>query len=333
MVSLSSKKVLVTGGAGFIGSTLVRELLQNNAEVIVLDNLFSGDLKNLQEIFDKIKFIKADILNKNLDSIISKNEVNYVFNLAAEPYIPDCYERPTKFFEVNANGTLNILMAAKKSGVERIVQYSTSEVYGSAKRTPMDENHPTLPLSTYAVSKLAADRLCFTLHHEQKIPVVIMRQFNVYGERETQPYVIPEIISQLSRSNKLFLGNISAVRDFTYVKDAARAAISLIKEKKAEGQTFNVGTGKAYSIKSIAEKIGTIMGHKKIEIFVDKDRLRPLDVQKLVCNFSKIKKFTSWLPQTSIIDGLAATVKDFQNNGNKWLWETKVKSEEQMWKK
>ncbi len=161
---------MVTGGAGFIGSTLVRELVKEGAKVIVFDLFTSGDMSNLKGLDQKIKIIKGDITGKNFRSILEKSGAEYVFNLAAEPYIPHCYYRPLRFFEVNANGALNVLFASKQSGVKRIVQYSTSEVYGSAKYVPMDEDHPTLPLSTYAVSKLATDRLCYTLHHEQGDP-------------------------------------------------------------------------------------------------------------------------------------------------------------------
>ena len=324
--------VFVTGGAGFIGSTLVRELLKEKANVIVYDNFLIGDNSNLDEVKDQIKITRGDVLDKNLAQTLIDNKIEYVFNLAAEPYIPHCYDRPTRFFEINANGALNVLLASKAANVKRIIQYSSSEVYGSAKQVPMDENHVTLPLSTYAVSKLAADRLCFTLHHEQKIPVIILRQFNVYGPRETQPYIIPEIITQLNKGSKLHLGNITARRDFTYVQDAARGAIELMKRKEAEGEVFNMGTGIDHSIEDIAKYIGEIMGHDKIDITVDKNRLRPLDVQQLQCNNSKMRKLTGWEPRVGFKEGLRHTVDHFKESGCKWLWETKIREEDKLWK-
>lgn len=328
---LRDRNVMVTGGAGFIGSSIVRALLKEKANVIVYDNFLSGDTANLKEVEDSIKIINKDILDPDFKQILKENGVEYVFNLAAEPYIPHCYYRPEKFFQVNANGTLNVLLACRDVKVKRIVQYSTSEVYGTAQYCPMDENHPTFPLSTYAVSKLAADRLCFTLHHEQKIPVTILRQFNVYGPRETQPYIIPEIITQLDKGNKVKLGNTKARRDLTYVVDAAAASVALMKCEQAEGEVVNLGTGIDHSVEEMARVIGELMGHQKIEILIDKPRLRPLDVDRLQCNASKLAKLIGWKPQTNLRQGLAQTIEHFREIGNKWLWETKIADEERVW--
>jgi len=329
--NLKNKKVMVTGGAGFIGSALARELIKEGAKVIIFDIFSSGDMRNLRGLEDKIKVIKGDIVSSNFRNILKKSGAEFVFNLAAEPYIPHCYNRPLRFFEVNANGAINVLFACKHAGVKKVIQYSTSEVYGSAKTIPMNEDHPTLPLSTYAVSKLAADRLCFTFYHEQKIPVVILRQFNVYGPRETQPYIIPEIISQLNRSGNLKLGNISARRDLTYVEDAARGAIALMKSKGTEGQVFNMGSEKDWSVKQMAEIIGRLMGHGKIHIKIDKARLRPLDVSVLRCDSSKMRKLTGWKPRISFEEGLKRTIEDFEENGQSWLWEKKISPEKDVW--
>ncbi|MEK6978552.1 MAG: GDP-mannose 4,6-dehydratase [Candidatus Hydrothermarchaeota archaeon] len=331
-MNYSGKKVMVTGGAGFIGSTLVRELLKEGAEVTVYDNLFSGHLSNLEEVLEEIEMVEGDILDPAFGKVLEKHEIEYIFNLAAEPYIPDCYERPKKFFEVNANGTLNVMLAAKEAGVKRIVQYSTSEVYGSAKYVPMCEHHPTLPLSTYAVSKLAADRLCYTIHHEQGIPVVILRQFNTYGPRETQPYIIPELITQLSQWGKLRLGNIKARRDFTYVEDAARGAMALMKEKGAEGEVFNLGFGRDASIEELAYLVGELMGHKKVKITIDEARLRPLDVERLQANYFKAYRLTGWEPRVELKEGLGKTIDWFKEHGGKWIWETKVAPEDKIWR-
>jgi nucleoside-diphosphate-sugar epimerase len=332
-MNFQNKHVLVTGGAGFIGSTLVRKLVEEKANVIVYDNFITGDISNIIEIKEEIEIIKGDILNPRFKDILINNDVEYVFHLAAEPYIPECYDRPKKFFEVNANGTLNVLLECKEAGVKRILHYSSSEVYGTAKYVPMDENHLTLPLSTYATSKLAADRICFTLFHEQEVPVIILRQFNTYGPRETHPYIIPELISQLSKTNKLRLGNIKAKRDLTYVEDAVDAAVRLMKCKKALGEVFNCGYGKSWSVEELAHIIASLMNNNHIKISIEKERLRPLDVQNLVCDWHKIYKFTGWKPKTSLEDGLQKTIQWFRENGGKWLWEYKIAPENIIWKR
>ncbi len=332
-MELNGKKVMVTGGAGFIGSTLVRELLAEGAEVLVLDSFTSGDLSNLEEVADRIEVVEGDIRDRELANILRANGIQVIFNLAAEAYIPYCYDRPREFFEINADGALNVLLAAEDTVVERVLQYSSSEVYGSAMYVPMDEHHPTLPLSTYAVAKLAADRLCYTLHRERQIPVIILRQFNVYGPRETQPYVIPEIISQLARSNRLRLGNTRARRDLTYVDDAVRGAVALAKCDDALGEVVNLGTGRDWSIDELARTLGKVMGYDEIEITLDAARLRPLDVERLQCNYFKMHMLTGWKPQVELVEGLRRTVEDFQGRGHKWLWENKMAQASDLWRR
>ncbi|MBI4210224.1 MAG: GDP-mannose 4,6-dehydratase [Candidatus Diapherotrites archaeon] len=313
--------VVVTGGAGFIGSALVRELVKENAHVTVVDNLFSGKKEFLAEVMGSIDFHETDILSPEFEKLLQRLGADYVFNLAALPYIPDSYLNPRSFFDVNSMGCLKVLLACKEAGVERVMQYSTSEVYGTAQRTPMDEHHPLNPLSTYAVSKVAADRLCYTLHYEGEVPVIILRQFNVFGPRETHPYIIPEIISQLSRTSSLRLGNVNARRDLTYVEDAARAAMLLMLQKNAVGQVFNSGTGIDHSVREMAEQIASAMGVENMRIQLDESRLRPLDVERLQANYFKLAQMTGWHPKTSFEHGIRKTVEWFNDNGKKWPWQ------------
>lgn len=332
-MELSDKNVFVTGGAGFIGSTLVRELLSEGSNVVVFDNFASGVNSNIEEVRDKIISIEGDIRDPKLVDILKEHEIDAVFNLAAEPYIPHCYDRPKNFFEVNANGAMNVMLSSREAGVERILQYSSSEVYGTANYVPMDEHHPTLPASTYAVSKLAADRLCFTLYHEQDIPVIILRQFNTYGPRETHPYIIPELITQLSNTNKLKLGNIKARRDLTYVDDSARGAVELMKCDDAVGEVVNLGSGKDWSVEELAHIIAELMDRDDIEITVEDVRLRPLDVEWLQANYFKVHRLTGWDPKVDITEGLKRTIEWHREKGGKWPWETKIASEDEIWHK
>ena len=195
----------------------------------------------------------------------------------------------------------------KSRSVETFVHISTSEVYGSAQTVSMNENHPTTPHSTYAVSKLAGDRAAFTLHKENGFPVVIIRPFNSYGPRFTEPYIIPEIMSQiLNNSKEIILGNVNTARDFTYVQDTASAIIKSMIEKKANGEIINVGSGTEISILNLAKKILKI-AKKKTKIKYDKSRERPYDVNRLNCNNKKAKKILKWSPKISMDEGLSQT--------------------------
>ena len=297
----------MTGGAGFIGSEVVSQLLTNGYFVTILDNFSSGKKQYLPKSNKKLKVIKGDIRDKkSVKKAVTDQEV--VIHLAALPFIPDSFYYPGDFFDVNTNGSVNMLWNSIKSRtVETFVQISTSEVYGSAQTVPMDENHPTTPHSTYAVSKLAGDRAAFTLHKENGFPVVIIRPFNSYGPRFTEPYIIPEIMSQiLNNSKEIILGNVNTARDFTYVQDTASAIIKSMIEKKANGEIINVGSGTEISILGLAKKILKI-AKKKTKIKYDESRERPYDVDRLNCNNKKAKKILKWSPKISMDEGLSQT--------------------------
>jgi dTDP-glucose 4,6-dehydratase len=319
-------KVLVTGGAGFMGSALVRVLADEGYKVFSYDNFATGTASNLKGIIPGDRSIRGDVEGWKFARTLSAIEPDIVYHLAADPYIPLSYDHPERFVRTNFQGTLNVLMTCKTFEVKRIIHYSTSEVYGSAKSIPMNEGHPTAPQSVYAVSKLAADYLCQVLAKEQDIPVVVVRPFNCYGPRETHPYVIPEIMSQLSRNDQLVLGNLEARRDFTYVDDTARAVSILATTEGIEGEVFNVGSGKDYSVKELADEISMIMKGAPAKITVDKRRLRPYDVTRLLCDSSKLQKLARWAPETTLKDGLRKTVEWYKANGSVWEWERRYSS-------
>ena len=271
LLKLKGKQVLVTGGCGFIGSEIVKQLSQLEANVTIIDNLSSGKEKYIQGL-SNVNLINADILDEDVVKTAVKDK-EYIIDNAALPFIPDSYDKPKKFFDVNVNATINLVLSAiRERNVKRFVHISSSEIYGTAKTTPMDENHVTLPQSTYAVSKLAGERAVFTMHKEHNLPAVIIRPFNSFGPNITQPYIIPEIITQILKGDVVKLGNLAAKRDFTYVSDTARAIILSLVTDGIIGQVINVGSQKSYSIKELVELISEIID-KNVTIEMETSRL------------------------------------------------------------
>ena len=310
-------KFLVTGGAGFIGSHLVDYLVEEkNCNVIVLDNLITGQTKNINS---KAKFIWHDIRdNENeLARILKENGIEYVFNYAAEPYIPECFERPMHFFDINATSVLRVLNACQTAGIKALLQVSSAEIYGDMKGK-IKENDPVEPHSTYGVSKLAADGLVQVRWKEAEVPAIALRQFNCVGERETHEYVIPEIISQLAESNIVNLGN-NSFRDFLYAGDAVRMAVELL-EKGQFGEVYNMGSEDGIQIYDLANLIGKLIGHSEIIINVDQARIRPWEIWHLQSDNTKLYSVIESKSITSLEDALDKTIKYYYNNGKKWNW-------------
>ena len=317
MRNIKNTKTCVIGGAGFIGSHLVDYLInERNCEVLVLDNLITGQTKN---IHPKAKFIWHDIRdNENeLARIFKENQIEYVFNYAAEPYIPECFERPMHFFDINATSVLRVLNACQQSGIKGLLQVSSAEIYGDLKGQ-IKESDPVEPHSTYGVSKLAADGLVQVRWREASVPAIAMRQFNCVGERETHEYVIPEIISQLAKSNKVKLGN-NSFRDFQYAGDAVAMAVELL-EKGKFGEVYNMGSEGGIKIYDLANLIGKLMGHESVEIEVDQDRVRPWEIWHLQSDNTKLYSVIGVKNPTSLEEGLSKTIQYFYNNGSKWDW-------------
>lgn len=310
---LKDKEVLLTGGCGFIGSEVTKQLSEIGANITIFDNLSSGKESYISN-FENVSLVKGDIRDDEAVGSVVKNK-EYIINLAALPFIPDSYQYPKEFFDVNVNGTMNVALSlSKEKNVKRLVHISSSEIYGTARYTPMDENHPTTPHSTYAVSKLAGDRVIFTLHKEHNIPVVIIRPFNSFGPNITQPYIIPEILIQLfNNTSEIKLGNLNSKRDLTFVSDTAKAIILALVVEKIEGETINVGTQRAVSVKELVSIMSKILS-KSVKISVDDSRFRHFDVNTLECNFSKAKNLLKWSPEISLEDGLKKTIEWAKNN-------------------
>ena len=305
--SLKNKEILVTGGCGFIGSEIVKQLSQIGASITIIDNLSSGKEKYIQGL-SNVKLITGDILDGDVVKSAVKDK-EYVINNAALPFIPDSYYLPKKFFDVNVNATISLALSViREKKAKRFVHISSSEIYGTAKYIPMDESHHTTPQSTYAVSKLAGERVVFTMHKEHNLPAVIIRPFNSFGPNITQPYIIPEIIRQIEKSDVIKLGNLNAKRDLTYVTDTARGIILSLVKEGVIGEVINIGSQRSYSIKDLVDLIAEIMG-KKVSIEVDPSRFRPYDVDTLICDYERATKLLGWKPEITVREGLEKTIE------------------------
>ena len=311
---LNRKELLVTGGCGFIGSEVTKQLSEIGANITIIDNLSSGKEEYIKK-FPNVKLVESDLVDiESIRQVIKDKE--YVIDLAALPFIPDSYYIPKKFFEVNVNATIDLaLEISKNKKIKRFVHISSSEIYGSAKYVPMDENHPTTPQSTYAVSKLAAERVVFTMHKEHNIPAVVIRPFNSFGPNITQPYIIPEIISQiLSGKNEITLGNLNSKRDLTFVSDTAKAILLSLTAEGVIGETINVGSQRSLSIKELVKLIANLL-NKDVTIKTDSSRFWPFDVDNLVCNYDRANRLLGWKPEIMIKEGLKTTIEWVKENG------------------
>ena len=314
-----TEKVLVTGGAGFIGSTLIRKLLKEQFEVTVFDDLSTGLRDNLPKN-KKLRFIQGDVRDfKSVSSAVHKHP--YVMHLAAQAFVPLSYQLPLQTAEVNATGSLNVFKACLDHNVKRLIHISSSEVYGTAQYTPMNEQHPLQPHSTYAVAKATADLWAQTLHWEHKLPVVILRPFNTYGPRESLPYFIPEMIRQCLKQPKIHVGNLKTSRDFTYVEDTAEAMTAALKTENIEGETINIGTRKTWKMKDVLNLIKKQTHTEEKEVVTDERRLRPNDVKTLITDNSKAKKLLGWKPKTTFQEGIKKTIQWYLKNGELWGYE------------
>jgi len=321
---LRGKKVLITGAGGFIGSHLVEEALNAGANVSALIKYNSrndwGCLEFLSaQTKNSIEVIVGDVRDPFLVEKAVKG-CDVVFHLAALIGIPYSYVSPESYVDTNVKGTLNILEASLKAGVEKVVQTSTSETYGSALYTPIDEKHPLQGQSPYSATKIAADMLAESYGKSFSLPVTIIRPFNTYGPRQSARAVIPTVASQvLSGKREISLGSLSPVRDLTFVKDTVRGFLKIAIDAKAVSETINIGFGKGISIGELAMLISKVAGIS-IKIVSERARTRPKnsEVMALICNNSKAKNIIDWEPLTSLNDGLARTLDYIENNLNNY---------------
>jgi len=316
----SKHTVLVTGASGFIGSHLTEQLLKMGASVRAFTHYNSrNDLGFLAGVMDgneKLRVVSGDLCDP--DAVRRAAEgADVIFHLAALVGIPYSYDHVRQVVEVNTMGTLNVLAAGRENRVRRIVQASTSEVYGTARQIPIDELHPKQPQSPYAASKVAADALAMSHHLSFELPVTICRPFNTYGPRQSDRAIIPTLIAQVLSRDEIVVGNLAPTRDFTYVSDTVAGFIRLAESERCIGEEINLGTGDEISIGNLAGKIIRLIG-RNVEIVNSAERMRPVksEVQRLRSNNAKAMELAGWTPQVSLDEGLSATIEWIKNSGH-----------------
>lgn len=314
------RKVLVTGADGFIGSHLVEQLVSAGFDVraLVQYNSFSswGWLDD-SDMRDDIEVVMGDVRDPGQMRKIVEG-VETVYHLAALIAIPYSYQAPSSYVDTNVRGTLNVMQAAMEGDVARVIQTSTSEVYGTARYVPIDEEHPLQAQSPYSASKIAADAIAFSYHSSFGLPVTIARPFNTYGPRQSARAVIPTVIAQLlSGKTKLKLGSLEPTRDFNYVLDTCKGFMALANCEDAIGKTINIGSGSEISIGDTVRLIARIVG-VDATVECDSQRLRPIasEVERLCCDNEKLVALTGFKSTHSLEEGLLETVEWLRIPGN-----------------
>lgn len=313
----SKKRVLITGAGGFIGSHLAERSVQLGAHVRALvkyNSMGTWGWLDFSPHKDEIEVILGDIRDRDCIRQAMK-DMDIVFHLAALIGIPYSYQAPLSYVRTNVEGTLNVLQAALEADIERVVHASTSEVYGTARYVPIDEDHPLQGQSPYSASKIAADKLAEAFHLSFGLPVAIIRPFNTFGPRQSARAVVPTVITQALTQDMVRLGNLEPTRDLTYVADTVEGFIRVAECPEAVGQVINIGSGHETSIADLAKTILAMVG-KDVPIVCDDERVRPEDseVKRLCADNRKARKILGWHPQYTLEDGLAKTIEWMRRN-------------------
>lgn len=310
-MSWTNRSVLITGATGFIGSHLTERLVNEGASVRALIHYNStgtlGWLEN-SPVIKEIDLIAGDICDRDRLRDAMQG-VDVVFHLAALIAIPYSYNAPASYVRTNIEGTLNVLQSARDLGIRRLVHTSTSEVYGTARYTPMNEDHPLQGQSPYSASKIGADKLAESFHLSFGVPLVTVRPFNTFGPRQTARAVIPTIINQCLGADSIKLGNVHPTRDFNYVSNTVDGFLLAALSGEAVGKTINLGSNRETSIKKLAELIIQQIG-RPITVEVDEQRVRPKgsEVERLYADNTLARTLLKWEPRVSLDEGLKYTI-------------------------
>ena len=310
----TGRSVLVTGAAGFIGSTLVEWLAREGARVRAFVRYNSrnnfGHLEDLDsELRKEIEIYAGDLANPEALQLATRGQ-DVVLHLGALIPIPYSFKHAREYVSVNVEGTLNVLEAARQHEVQRVVQVSSSEVYGTAQIVPIPETHPLHPQSPYAATKVGADQLALTYWHAFGLPVVLARPFNTYGPRQSARAVIPTVITQALTRDRIELGVTSTTRDFMFVEDTARGLARCAEKDGIEGETFNLGTGLEYSVADVVRRISEQIGID-LPVQSTEERQRPgsSEVERLLCDPTRAHEILGWHHKVGIDEGLARTIE------------------------
>lgn len=310
-MSWAGKRVLVTGAGGFIGSHLAERLVREGADVRALihyNALGSWGWLDQSAVREQMEVVAGDITDADsVRDAVAGQEI--VFHLAALIAIPYSYRAPALYLRTNAQGTMNVLQAARESGLERVVHTSTSEVYGTARTAPISEEHPLQGQSPYSASKIAADKMAEAYACSFELPVVTVRPFNTFGPRQSARAVIPTIVTQCLRGESVRLGSLDPTRDMNYVSNTVDGFLRAAMAPRAVGKTVNLGSGREISIGDLARLIASMTG-RDIRIETQSQRLRPekSEVGRLIADNSLAGELLDWKPAVSLEDGLEQTI-------------------------
>ena len=319
----TNKKVLITGAEGFIGSHLTEKLVSLGAKVKAFVMYNSFNKWGWIDTFQPAEVNRLDVFCGDIREIdilkTALKDIDIVFHLAALIAIPYSYASPSSYVKTNIEGTLNLLQTALDSGVEKFLHTSTSEVYGTAIYVPIDEKHPLQGQSPYSASKIGADMIAESFYRSFDLPVTTVRPFNTYGPRQSARAIIPTLIVQMLKSNKIHLGSLHPIRDFTYVTDTVEGFIKIVEADNVTGEVINIGSANGISIGMLAEKIMKMM-RQEVTIESEEERVRPSrsEVNKLICNNQKAKELIGWKPKVSLDEGLEKTINWFKENLNEY---------------
>jgi NAD dependent epimerase/dehydratase len=316
-VNWNGKTALVTGAGGFIGSHLAERLVELGARVRAMvhyNALDSWGWLNKSPLAGEMQVIAGDISDRG--SVGEAMEgAGYVFHLAALIAIPYSYRAPASYVRTNVEGTLNVLETAREIGVARIIQTSTSEVYGTATYVPIDEAHPLQGQSPYSATKIGADKLAEAFHASFRLPVVTVRPFNTFGPRQSARAVIPTVITQCLSNEVVRLGNVCPTRDLNYVSNTVDGFLAAAEAPDAIGETINLGSGREIRIGDLAEMIVRLSGcQARIECQEERKRPENSEVERLLASNEKARRLLGWTPKVTLEDGLERTIAWMRDN-------------------